>query len=178
MKNLKIVLFALLLVAFFGLTAVYESVNAEDIMPWKLDRVIGSQATDFTIKDLKGNDVTLSSYKGKPVLLNIWATWCPYCRKERAELNELYKVYNSKGLVIISVANDRSIEKVKQFIKNNPASYIVLSDKDGIVTDAYSVYGLPTNFLIDRNGIIKNKFSGFRSWTDSESVKILDNLIN
>ncbi|MDO8282937.1 MAG: TlpA disulfide reductase family protein [Thermodesulfovibrionia bacterium] len=177
MKNLKISLFTLILVAALGLIVVYESVNAEDLIPWKGDRVIGSQAADFTIKDLKGNDVTLSSFKGKPVLLNIWATWCPYCRKERAELNELYKEYNGKGLVIISVANDRSIEKVKQYIKNNPASYMVLSDEDSIVTDAYSVYGLPTNFLIDRNGIIKNKFSGFRSWTDPESKKLLEEFI-
>ncbi|MBI4826987.1 MAG: TlpA family protein disulfide reductase [Nitrospirae bacterium] len=177
MKNLKSMVFTILVIVFFGLTVFCGHSNAEDMMPWKLDRVIGSQATDFKIKDLKGNDVTLSSFKGKPVLLNIWATWCPYCRKERAELNELYKVYNAKGLVIISVANDRDIEKVKQYIKSNPASYMVLSDEDGIVTDAYSVYGLPTNFLIDRNGVIKNKFTGFRSWTDPESIKILDDFI-
>lgn len=177
MKNFKTALVTLLLVAAFGFISGYGSANAEDIMPWKFDRVIGAQAPDFTIKDLKGNDVTLSSFKGKPILLNFWATWCPHCRRERPELNQLYKDYNGKGLVIISVANDASIEKVKKFVENNPANFIVLSDQDSIATEAYSVYALPTTFLIDRNGVIKKKFPGFRSWTDPESRKLLDELI-
>lgn len=177
MKNLKLVILTLSLVFAFGLFSGYGSVNAEDLTPWNLDKVSGSQAADFTIKNLQGKDVTLSSFKGKPVLLNFWATWCPYCRKERAELNELYKEYSKKGLVIISVANDGSIDKVKKYIENNPANYIVLSDQDNIVTEAYAVYALPTNFLIDRNGTIKNKFTGFRSWTDPASRKLLDELI-
>lgn len=177
MKQFKLFTFTILLIVVIGLISGYDNINAEDFLPWKFDRIVGSQAVDFTIKDLKGNEVSLSSFKGKPVLLNIWATWCPYCRRERAELNKLHREYYEKGLVILSVANDRSIDKVKKYVKEKPASFIVLSDEDEAVTKAYGVYALPTNFLIDREGIIRHKFTGFRKWTDPESRKLIDELV-
>jgi DsbE subfamily thiol:disulfide oxidoreductase len=177
MKNFRLIIMAILMVTAFSLLSGYDRVTADEFLPWKLDRIIGTKAPDFTIKNLKGKKVSLASFKGKPVLLNIWATWCPYCRRERAELNELYKRYNEKGLVIISVANDDSVDKVRKYIKKRPADFIVLSDEDGIVTEAYGVYALPTNFLIDRNGIIRQKFTGFRDWTDPESTKLLDGFL-
>jgi peroxiredoxin len=139
--------------------------------------VTGKEAEDFTLKDLDGNDVSLSSFRGKVVLLNFWASWCPYCRKERAELNNLQKEYDGKNLVIISVSGDRSLVKLQQYIKKNPVDFIVLSDSDGEVSESYGVRALPTNFLIDRQGRILNKFSGYRRWSDPASSEVFLDLL-
>ena len=144
---------------------------------WETGTGSGKEAKDFTLKDLDGYDVSLSSFSGKTVLLNFWATWCPYCRKERAELNDLHKKYYDKDLVIISIAGDKSLEKVRQYISKNPVDFLVLSDSDGEVAESYGVRALPTNFLIDRDGRIIKKFSGYRKWTDPASSEVLLDLL-
>ncbi len=136
-----------------------------------------NKAPDFTLQDLSGKNINLSSFRGKTILLNFWATWCPYCRKERDHLNSVYNEYKDKGLIIISVATDNSIETVREFMKKVPADYIVLSDKDKEVSNSYKVRGLPTSFLIDREGVVQEKIVGFREWTNTGSKKHLDGLI-
>jgi peroxiredoxin len=138
---------------------------------------VGDKAPLFTLKDLKGNDVSLSSFKGKTVFLNFWATWCPYCRKEREELNALYKAYNEKGLVIISVSLDRSEDTLQSYMKDNPAEYIVLTDTKMTSGAMYGVRGFPTTFLIDRDGVIMYKAPGYKEWSSSASGMIIDKLI-
>jgi len=137
----------------------------------------GESAPIFTLKDLDGNEVSLSSFKGKPVFLNFWATWCPYCRKERKELDALYKAYKDKDLVIISVSQDKSENKLRSYMKNNPADYIVLTDTKMTSGTMYGVRGFPTTFLIDREGVIKHKSPGYREWSSSFSASIIDELI-
>ena len=158
------------------ISALYPH-SSQGFSLWESGTGAGKEAKDFTLKDLEGYDVSLSSFRGKVVLLNFWATWCPYCRKERVELNNLHKEYYGKNLVIISVAGDRSLEKVQQFIKGNPVDFIILSDSDGEVSESYGVRALPTNFLIDRKGRIIKKFSGYRKWTDPASSEVLLDLL-
>ncbi|MBI4681833.1 MAG: TlpA family protein disulfide reductase [Nitrospirae bacterium] len=134
-------------------------------------------APDFTLKDMAGNDVSLSSFKGKPVLLNFWATWCPYCRKERAHLNTLYKEYRDKGLIIVSVSTDSSVNDVKIFLKNTPADFIILSDSERKAASLYNIGGYPTSFLINREGIIKNQLLGYQEWTSSSSRQLIDKIL-
>lgn len=152
--------------------------HAQSIDPLLFDSSVGAKAPDFTLKDMSGNDISLSSFKGKPVLLNFWATWCPYCRRERPHLNELYKAYREKGLIILSVATDQSAVRVKEFLKHTPADFIVLSDNSGSAASLYNVGGLPTSYLIDHEGIIKQRFMGFREWTDSGSKMLIDKLFD
>ena len=135
------------------------------------------KAPDFVLNDMNGKKVTLSEYKGKPVLLNFWATWCGYCRKERPHLNSLYNEYKEKGLVVLSVSTDRSVEKVRSYLKKIPADFIVLSDSDGRTASEYGIRGYPSSFLIDRNGLVKQAFAGYRDWTDATSKKMIDQLI-
>jgi DsbE subfamily thiol:disulfide oxidoreductase len=168
MKN-KIII---LLISFLIIFLLADSVKG-------FKRVtIGSEAPDFLLKDITGKKVSLSSFKGKPVLLNFWTTWCPYCRKERPHLNKLHRQYKDRGLVIISVSTNESVEKVINYLKRIPADFLVLTDVDGKVAAAYNVGGFPTSFLINRNGIIKYKFLGFREWTSIGLKKIVDNFIN
>jgi len=151
--------------------------GAEAFEPWPVEPLIGNSAPDFSLKDLKGRNVSLSSFSGKPVLLNFWASWCPYCRKERTHLDALHKDYSDKNLVIISVSIDRSLETLKTFMEKNSAPFVILYDGQGRVASTFHVSGLPTSFLIDRNGIIKQKFTGFREWDSASSRNIIDTFI-
>ncbi len=178
MKRSSLIYVLVFIAGTFILLSQLIECYAQGFDPLIYDNSIGSTAPDFTLKDISGNAVSLSSFKGKPVLLNFWATWCPYCRKERAHLNALYKEYQDKGLIILSVSTDQSAAKVKEYLKQTPAEFIVLSDSSGVAASLYSVGGLPTSYLINRDGIIKNRFIGFREWTDSVSKMIIDKLFN
>ena len=161
-----------------SLVVLLSSPNAaRSFSLWETDENSSKMAQDFTLKDMQGGAVSLSSFRGKAVLLNFWATWCPYCRKERAELNHLYRKYHGRGLVIISVSNDRSVDKVREYLKKIPADFIVLSDNDSTVSDSYGVRALPTNILVDRGGRVMNKFTGYRRWTDPASSGVLEELL-
>jgi len=169
-------LFLILAVAFsISFTLIRHS--AEAFEPWPVEPLIGNSAPEFSLEDLNGRNVSLSSFRGKPVLLNFWATWCPYCRKERVHLDKLYEEYSDKNLVIVSISIDRSLETLKQFMKKNSAQFIILYDRQGRVSSTFHVAGLPTSFLIDRNGIIKRKFTGFREWDSASSKTIIDTFI-
>ncbi len=151
---------------------------AEGTNSYSSGRMIGKPAPDLTLKDLSGNDVSIASFKGKTVLLNFWATWCPYCRKERAELNTLHDEYKDRDLVIVSISIDRSLEKLKRYMKEMPAEFIVLSDTEGSSAGSYEIMGLPTSYMIDSEGIVRHKNTGYKKWTSSSSRKIINDLVN
>lgn len=150
----------------------------QNFLPWPVDKVVGESAPDFVLKDLSGKDVQLSSFKGKPVVLNFWATWCPYCRKERPHLKSLYEEFKDRDLVILSVSVDSSEGKVAKFVQQNPAPYVVLTDTEGMAAVPYNIMSLPTTYLIDRNGKIKKKFMGAVEWTDSSVKDLIAQLID
>jgi len=156
----------------------FPAPNSSDAFePWPISELIGNKAPDFRLRDLSGTAVNLSSFEGKPILLNFWATWCPYCRKERAHLNTLYTEYEEKGLIIISVSIDRSVSAVRKYLKKVPSDFIILSDSDSRVASKYSVVGLPSSFLIDRRGIVQQKFTGSQKWTGAGTKKLINRLI-
>ena len=169
---------ALVVLALLSMTLLTVSnLGAQPFSPFEIDKLTGKKAPEFTVNDLSGKKVSLSSFKGKPILLNFWATWCPYCREERPYLNALYKEYKDRGLIIIAVSIDKSAEIVRSYLKRVPADFVILHDNSNEAASAYGVYSLPTNFLIDRKGVIKYKFIGLRDWTDKESKKIIETLI-
>ena len=151
---------------------------AQDFLPWSIDKVIGENAPDFILKDMSGKDVSLSSFKGKPVVLNFWATWCPYCRQERPHLKLLYEEYKDNDLIIIALSIDKSSKTVRRFLEQNPAPYIVLTDPEGMAAAMYNVMGYPTTYLINRRGKISQKFVGPMEWTDKNAKVFIDKLIS
>ena len=176
MKNIyRIILLVFTLLSVTLLLSV--NLDAQLFSPFEVDKLVGKKAPEFKARDLSGKSVSLSSFKGKPILLNFWATWCPYCREERPYLNSLHKEYKDKGLVIIAVSVDKSEETVRKFLKKMPLDFIILHDNDNAASQPYGVYSLPTSFTVDRNGIIKGKFLGARNWTDSNSKKVIEELI-
>ncbi|EDP75663.1 TlpA disulfide reductase family protein [Hydrogenivirga sp. 128-5-R1-1] len=113
----------------------------------------GKKAPDFTLKTLDGKEVSLKDYRGKVVLLNFWATWCPPCREEMPLFVRMYEKYKDKGFEILAVSTDSSLEPVKKFVKEYRINFPVLYDDKNVVS-LYGIQGLPTSFLIDRDGVI------------------------
>ncbi|HTS71923.1 MAG TPA: TlpA disulfide reductase family protein [Terriglobia bacterium] len=109
------------------------------------------QEADFTLTDLQGKNWTLTNLRGKVVLLNFWATWCPPCRKEMPDLESLYKQFRKQGLVILAIS-DEDTGKVKPFIADKDISYTVLLDPGRKVNTLFHVMGIPKTFIYDRSG--------------------------
>ncbi len=109
------------------------------------------QKVDFTLTDLQGKTWTLKDLKGKVVLVNFWATWCPPCRKEMPDLNALYQRFKDQGFVILAIS-DEDVDKVKPFIAERNISYPVLLDPGRKVNQLFQVAGIPKSFVYNREG--------------------------
>ncbi len=112
-------------------------------------------APDFSLKDLNGNVVKLSDYKGKIVILNFWAVWCKYCKQEMPDLNELNKeLEKDNEAVILAVDSQESPDTVKNYLASNKINLKVLLDQDGSITQMYGISGFPTTFIINKDGTL------------------------
>ena len=109
------------------------------------------QQADFTLTDLQGKTWNLKDLRGKVVLVNFWATWCPPCRKEMPDLEALHERFESKGFVILAISDEEQ-DKVKPFIADYKITYPVLLDPGRKVNDLFQVDGIPKSFVYDRNG--------------------------
>jgi peroxiredoxin len=111
----------------------------------------GRQHADFTLTDLEGKSWTLSELRGKVVVVNFWATWCPPCRKEMPDLEALYDRFKSEGLAVLAIS-DEDAAKVRPFIAEHQVTYPVLLDPGRKVNDLFQVEGIPKTFVYDRSG--------------------------
>jgi peroxiredoxin len=109
------------------------------------------QQADFTLTELRGKTWTLKDLRGKVVLVNFWATWCPPCRKEMPDLETLYKQFKEQGLVILAVS-DEDAGKVRPFVAEQKVTYPVLLDPGRKVNELFQVEGIPKTFVYDRSG--------------------------
>ncbi len=109
------------------------------------------QTADFTLADLRGNKWHLQDLRGKVVLVNFWATWCPPCRKEMPDLQALYDRFNDQGFVVLAIS-DEDAAKVSPFIADRKIGYPILLDPGRKVNEAYIVEGIPKSFVYDRAG--------------------------
>ena len=106
---------------------------------------------EFTLKDLSGKTWTFSELRGKVVLVNFWATWCPPCRKEMPDLETLYERFRSQGLVVLGISDEEQA-KVEPFIRERKVTFPVLLDPGRKVNEAFVVEGIPKSFVYDRDG--------------------------
>src|SRR5580700_1487025 len=109
------------------------------------------QQADFTLTELNGKTWTLKELRGKVVLVNFWATWCPPCRKEMPDLETLYKQFKDQSLVILAIS-DEDESKVKPFIAEQKITYPILLDPGRKVNELFEIEGIPKTFVYDRNG--------------------------
>ena len=139
----------------------YEKIeNPENL---KIGIEEGQLAPDFMLKDLKGNKVKLSDFRGKKVLLNFWATWCPPCKGEMPHMEKLYKKYQKDGFEILAVnvtSSEKKRSHVEQFIEDYQLTFTVPLDERGKIFHQYGGMAYPTSFFIDSDGVIRKKVLG------------------
>jgi peroxiredoxin len=124
----------------------------------------GRQQADFTLTDLQGKTWELKNLRGKVVLVNFWATWCPPCRKEMPDLEALYQRFSDQGLVILAISDEEQA-KVAPFIADYKISYPVLLDPGRKVNDLFQVDGLPKSLVYDREGKLAAQSMDMRTRT-------------
>jgi thiol peroxidase len=143
---------------------------------------VGDLAPDFELANLEGELVSLSDFQGKPVLLNLWAAWCPHCRNERPWIQQIYDEWTDRGLELVTVdlIGTRSTETphgLRDYMETNSYTFPVLLDIDQEVLNKYELVATPTNVFIDKNGVIQEKkvgpFSSLEEMEESLS-KILE----
>ncbi len=116
---------------------------------------VGATAPDFTLTTLDGGTLTLDQFRGKPVFLNFWTTWCPACREEMPYIQELLADQESYGFVVLTVDLAESPATVRGFMEKESYTFPVGLDTSGQVGNMYNVTGLPTTYLIDSQGVIR-----------------------
>lgn len=126
-------------------------------------------APDFKLPSANGM-VELQGLKGKVVYLDFWASWCTPCRKAFPWMNELNKKYKDQGLQIVAVNLDKSREPIDEFLAKVPADFTIAYDPSGTTATAYKVQGMPSTYIIDRNGQLAVTHIGFRD-KDKEEME-------
>ncbi len=120
----------------------------------------GNVAFDFTLRDLEGNQVSLSDFRGQVVMLNFWASWCGPCRIEIPHMIELYNEKHHQGFEIVAVNLREDGDRVEEFVQELGMPFPVLLDKGGRIGAAYYVRGIPTSIFIDEEGVIRHVHMG------------------
>ena len=123
-------------------------------------------APDFSLQDMDGEDYRLSDFRGKVVLLNFWATWCPPCRREMPSMQRLYLKYRARGLAVVAVNQWEDPDLVFEFagrLSLEP-TFPILFDRESRIAEQFDVKGLPTTYLLDRDGSIRFRAIGGREF--------------
>jgi cytochrome c biogenesis protein CcmG, thiol:disulfide interchange protein DsbE len=145
---------------------------------------IGIPAPDFTIQDAD-RTVTLSHLRGKIVVLNFWATWCPPCVDEAPSLVQLQKTVQDKGVIVLGVSVDDDASDYHKFLKDHGIDFLTVREggtaqsDNGVISpvaNKYGTYKIPETYIIDRSGIIRRKFIGAVDWNQAEIVEYLSRL--
>ena len=138
----------------------------------------GEIAADVTLHGIDGKAVTLSQFKGKVVMLNFWATWCPPCREEMPSMEALYqKLKGDPDFIILAVSIDNEAETVRDFMKKNNYTLPVFHDPNQEAGAVYGITGVPETFLIDKKGMIAEEVIGPLDWMKPEVTSFIQDLL-
>jgi peroxiredoxin len=176
MKNSRIfLLLAVIFIAAVG--GWYFSGSQQQTTPFSLP-TIGSQAPDFQLVDTDGKTRSLAAERGKVVLVNFWATWCPPCKAEMPSMEELYLKYGQGNFEILAVnVDDNGPGVMPAFLAKTPHTFPILFDTDFQARTLYGVSMFPETFIVDKNGIIVKKVIGAIDWTSPQVLSELNSLM-
>ncbi|MHA0857229.1 peroxiredoxin family protein [Paenibacillus sp. CMAA1364] len=164
-KNGIAIIIVLLLVGW----GVYDYLNQDQPQPNHEQQSLenigikkGNNAPDFELMDLKGKPVKLSDYKGKKVIINFWATWCPPCRAEMPHMEKIYEEYGDDVIVLaVNLTNTESkASDVHTFVEKFELTFPIVLDEKGYVSDTYRIIAYPTSYFVDTQGVIQEIFQG------------------
>jgi peroxiredoxin len=143
----------------FGLTLAFAASAAEP----------GTQAPGFTAKTFEGKEVSLADYRGKIVFVDFWASWCSPCRESLPMYDKLAADFGPDDFAIIAVNLDETASDARKFISLHPVRYTIVQNPQGDIPKAFGVAGMPSSYLIDRDGTIRQRHIGF----DKKDVDLL-----
>ena len=143
---------------FFVTITVAEPLSSLITVPAK------PQAPDFELMDMDDNLHKLSDFKGMPVIINFWASWCHECRTELPAMNRAWKKIKNEGIQMLAVNVGESEETIFSFANNFPINFLVLRDEKAVEAKQWLIIGMPTTFVIDPKGRIVYQAVGSRQW--------------
>ena len=139
--------------------------------------LIGKKAPSIELKDISGKKFSLSSLKGKVVLLQFWASQCPPCIRDLPSLDKIYQTYKNKKFVVVAVSTDSDQEVVKKIVHEQKISLPVVVDSQREVMNQYGVFALPTSFLINKKGHIVEQYIGEKDWMSQKSTDTINKIL-
>lgn len=144
----------------------------------KLREYTGEFHTEnFTLDDVMGNTHSLSQYRGKVVIVNFWASWCPPCVHEMPSMSKLYDEMSGKPFTILAINLGEKAEDIKMFLKSYPVNFPVLLDPLSAIPKKWKVFAFPTSYLLDRNGVVRYSIAGGIDWDTEEIKEVINNLV-
>jgi peroxiredoxin len=175
MRNLILVVVIVIISATVFLVASNNSWSPSDSVK---SVAVGNLAPDFQLEDTKGNKVSLSDFRGKIVMVNFWATWCPPCIEEMPSMERLNKTLAGDEFVMLAInteQNGRSI--VPAFLDKTAYTFPILYDDKGVVQKRYGVFKFPESFIIHKDGTVAEKIIGPLDWSSVKTITYFKNLI-
>ncbi|MBW2336978.1 MAG: TlpA family protein disulfide reductase [Deltaproteobacteria bacterium] len=149
----------------FGIVGVIKVPPAED--PVRIN-----------LKDMNGNNISLSDFKGKIVFLNFWTTWCPTCRIEMPSMEKLHQKLKNEDFAMVTINLQESASQVKAFFKEFKLTFTALLDSTGEVGASFGIRAIPTTYILDKTGRIIGLVSGPREWDSKAAIALFENLID
>ncbi|HUS06647.1 MAG TPA: TlpA disulfide reductase family protein [Bryobacteraceae bacterium] len=137
----------------------------------------GDSAPDFSIRTDDGKTITKSSFGGRLLVLNFWATWCPPCIEEMPSLDAFARQMQTAGVVVLGVSVDKSDEAYKRFLKRARPAFLTARDPEANISSDYGTYKWPETYIIDRTGKVIQKHIGPKDWTDPNIVNEIKALL-
>lgn len=134
-------------------------------------------APELKAQDLAGATKTLADYRGKVVVLNFWASWCPPCLREMPSMERLRVKMAGRPLAIVALDSAETAEEVNGFLSRMTLGFPILLDPDGSNTKRWKVFALPTTFLLDASGRVRHVLTGPTEWDEGEALEIIESLL-
>jgi peroxiredoxin len=138
---------------------------------------VGEEAPEFSLMSDAGRPVQLGDFRGKFLVLNFWATWCPPCLEELPSLNRFHEQFSGKGVVVLGVSVDEDESTYREFLKKAGVGFLTARDASRKTPRTYGTFKYPETYFVDRQGKIVGKIIGARDWTDPQMVADVEQLL-
>lgn len=180
MINKAIIPLVVLTIIISGLLFVFKSNQDGGLTSTSGTRLLtklnGKPAPTFRLLDMDEKEHTLADYKGKPVIVNFWATWCPPCREEIPSMNRAWRKIKDEGIAMLAINVGESSDEVFTFTGEHPIDFTVLLDQSGMTSAKWPIKGLPTTFIVDPEGNLVYQATGGRDWDADEILDVVRQL--